>query len=428
MSQQASMRLNLTLNAMVSSKLILKPTQAEVTKEAGKNVLYALGTSSGKTLISIHHYIKHNEGEPLLIVAPPVKILEGGWNREIAFVEQTYNIKIDYTTLSYGKLRQKDVWRDYKGYYVIFDECQAIKNPTSNQGKMARKLIDVSTGWCMLSATPMSNGWGDSINYFIINGFIKNKTQFEREFAVKEIKRRADGGQYPVIKDYIQQDKVKKWFNSFTVERPTDYFHDLPEIQFEEVLLPSSPTYKKIKKDRVLKLDDETILFDTQPKLQAGLRYWTNPKAKLEWLEMLLDGTDENVLIFYHFNRERDDIRNLAEKLGKQVFEVSGQEKSMPSHDTWDDLRDSVTIVQYQAGGSGIELQYNSLCVIYTPTYSYQDYIQALGRAQRVGMKKRLTVYQLKTKGTVEMEVYKALEEKKDFTDQLFNNYMEGET
>ena len=94
------MKLNSSLLETVSSKLILKPTQAEVIKEANKNVLYALGTSSGKTLISLHHYMKHNEGEPLLIVAPPVKILEGGWDREIKFVEERYGITIDYVTLS----------------------------------------------------------------------------------------------------------------------------------------------------------------------------------------------------------------------------------------------------------------------------------------------------------------------------------------
>ncbi|ARQ07319.1 Helicase C-terminal domain-containing protein [Macrococcoides canis] len=427
------MKLNSNLLETVSSKLILKPTQAEVIKEANKNVLYALGTSSGKTLISLHHYMKHNEGEPLLIVAPPVKILEGGWDREIKFVEERYDITIDYVTLSYGKLRQKDVWQEYKNMYVIFDECQAIKNPTSNTGKFARKLIDHSTGWCMLSATPMSNGWGDSMNYFIINGYVKNKTQFERDYAIKEMKRKGNGQQYPVITGYIKQDVLKQWFNSFTVERPTDYFHDLPEIQFEQVHLPMSKTYKTVMKDRVLKTKDdkgneEIILFDTQPKLQAGLRYHTNQAKKLEWLEMLLDGTDENVLVFYHFTKEKDDIKALAEKLGKTIFEVSGQEKSIPDHETWDDLKNSITIVQYQAGGSGIELQYNSLCVIYTPTYSYQDYVQALGRAQRVGMKKRLTVYQLKTKGTVEMNVYQALEDKKDFTEQLFNEFIEGET
>lgn len=424
------MKLNSNLLGRVSSNLILKPTQAEVIKEANKNVLYALGTSSGKTLISLHHYMKHNNGEPLLIVAPPVKILEGGWDREIEFVESRYDITIDYVTLSYGKLRQKDVWKSYKDYYVIFDECQAIKNPTSNTGKYARKLIDHSTGWCMLSATPMSNGWGDSMNYFIINGYVKNKTQFERDFAVKEIKKRGNGQQYPIITGYVRQDLLKQWFNAFTVERPTDYFHDLPEIQFEQVHLPMSKTYKTVMKDRVLELDKEDgstelILYDTQPKLQAGLRYWTNQSKKLEWLEMLLDGTDENVLIFYHFTKERDDIRKLSERLGKTVFEVSGAVKEMPEHETWDSLNNSVTIVQYQAGGSGIELQYNSLCVIYTPTYSYQDYVQALGRAQRVGMKKRLTVYQLKTKGTVEMKVYKALEAKKDFTEKLFESYME---
>ncbi|MCD8896556.1 DEAD/DEAH box helicase [Mammaliicoccus sciuri] len=386
----------------------------------------ALGTSSGKTLLSLHHYLKYNEGEKLLIVAPPAKILEGGWDHEIEFVNTRYNIDIPYEMLSYGKLRQKDVWKQYKDYYVIFDECQGIKNPTSNQGKYARKLIDVSKGWCMLSATPASNGWGDCINYFIINGYVKNKTQFEREFAVKEMKQRKDGKQYPVITGYINEHTLKKWFESFSVSRDTDYFHDLPEMQFEEIKLPKSTEYKKILKDRALiDLDTQTIIqYDTQPRLQAGLRYYGNQQAKLNWLEMLLDGTKENVLIFYHFTKEKDEMVKLAEKLGKTVYEVSGQQKVLPNKKDWDTLQNSVTIVQYQAGGAGIELQYNSLCVMYTPTYSYQDYTQALGRAQRVGMKKRLTVYELKVKGTIDMKVYQALKNKKDFTDDLFSEYV----
>jgi len=79
-----------------------------------------------------------------------------------------------------------------------------------------------------------------------------------------------------------------------------------------------------------------------------------------------------------------------------------------------------VTLVQYQAGSSGIELQYASEVVFYTPTYSYQDYEQSLGRAYRNGQTKKVTVYQFETQRTIESDVWEALANKKDFSTQLY--------
>ena len=79
-----------------------------------------------------------------------------------------------------------------------------------------------------------------------------------------------------------------------------------------------------------------------------------------------------------------------------------------------------MTLVQYQSGSSGIELQYASEVVFYTPTYSYQDYEQSLGRAYRNGQTKKVTVYQFETQHTIESEVWEALANKKDFSTKLY--------
>src|SRR5690625_3151047 len=131
------MTLSRRLRKEVSTNLILKPSQVEVLKESPKNILMNLGTSSGKTLMSLHHFLKWNQGERLLIIAPPSKIFEGGWDDEIKFMEERYSMSIPYEILSYGQLRLKkfkDRIKDYKGYFIIFDECQNIKTPTSNTG------------------------------------------------------------------------------------------------------------------------------------------------------------------------------------------------------------------------------------------------------------------------------------------------------
>ncbi|WP_394290595.1 helicase-related protein [Fusobacterium necrophorum] len=74
-----------------------------------------------------------------------------------------------------------------------------------------------------------------------------------------------------------------------------------------------------------------------------------------------------------------------------------------------------------QAGGAGIELQYNSIVVFFSPTWSYQDYEQAMGRAYRNGQKNKVTVYQFITENTIEEKVYKSLKIKKDFSMHLLN-------
>src|SRR5690625_3440737 len=112
-------------------------------------------------------------------------------------------------------------------------------------------------------------------------------------------------------------------------------------------------------------------------------------------------------------------------KLKKKVYEVSGQKSEMPHVDEWDALKNSITIVQYQAGSAGIELQYANLVIIYTPTYSYQNHVQALGRAYRNGQTKKVTVYEYMAKDTIEEAVYAALDRKEDFTEELFRKVVE---
>ncbi|MEC5422368.1 helicase-related protein [Virgibacillus sp. C22-A2] len=395
---------------------ILYPTQQSVLDGAKSSYLYNLGTSSGKTLISIYHYLKHYQGEPLLIVQPPQKLKTGEWADEIDVVEKAEGITIRYDQLSVGMLAKK--WQEFKGYFVIFDEAHLIKTPTSKRGKAALHLSKVSSDFVLLTATAAAT-WEDTINYFLMFGFYKNKTQFFKEHAIL-------GDMYlgnRVIKkpvDWKEQDDLKRKFNSFSIKKETTYFVDLPDTQIKDVTFKSSREYNTILKDRVLEIDDEMLLFDTQPKLQSALRYYANQKDKLSYTEMLADGTDENILIFYQYTKERDKLLQLLKKLKKKVFEVNGQNFHLPTKEERPDLKNSVTICQYQSGSAAIELQYCNQVIFYTPTYSYIDYTQAMGRAVRHGNKNKVTIYRYQTNKTIETAIYGALKNKRDFTEELF--------
>lgn len=374
--------------------------------QAQKNYLYALDTGTGKTITSIHHYLKYYKGEPLLIVAPPAKLKEGGWDRDIAYICTTYNIKIDYKMLSYGKLAKE--WHKYKGYFVIFDEAHYIKNPTSNRGKAALQLTRQSNGFVLLTATPMSNGWEDSYNYFIMFGCFKNKTQMNREHAIYETQYFGTRS-FKKIVGWRSTELLEALYKTFAVSIDKNDALDLPDLVYKKVTFKSSQEFKQIKRHRVL----GEIAFDTPGKLGAGLRFYANHKDKLDYLKMLMEGTTENIVVFYQFKQELEMIKGITDK---RIYEVNGSNFELPMGK----VKNSVTLVQYQAGSAGIELQYANIVVFYTPTYSYQDYSQALGRAYRNGQTKKVTVYQFETQQTIEQEVWEALDSKKDFSEKRY--------
>lgn len=389
--------------------------QKKVIDKADSSWLFALGTGTGKTILSIHHYLKHYNGESLLIIAPAQKVLEGGWDREVQRVANFYNIQIQYDVMSYGVLAKK--WNLYKGWFVIFDECHYVKNPTSQRGKAALNLTRISTNFSLLSATPSSNGWADTINYMLMFNFYRNKTQFIKEHAIHETKFFGQK-QIKVIADWKDQDKLKMLYQSISTKLSKDDCLDLPPLIFEDVYFKVSKEYEIIRKKRVLETENGPIAYDTVMKLQHGLRFYANQKDKLSYTEMLAESTNENIVIFYYYQQEKDDLVKVLAK-NKKIYEVSGKVNHLPSRDQWDELKNTVTLVQYQAGAAGIELQYCNLVIFYTPTFSFQDYDQALGRAYRNGQTKKVTVYRYITKKSVEEHVYRSLAEKKDFTESL---------
>lgn len=377
-------------------------------------------TGTGKTITSIHHYLKYSKGEPLLIVAPPQKIKEGGWGRDIEFVSNYYGIEIEYHQLSYGMLAKR--WNEFKNYFLIFDEAHYVKNPTSQRGKAALNLTRKSTHFVLLTATPMSNGWEDAYNYMIMFNYFKNKTDMNRQHAIYGNKF-FGSRTIKVIEGWTGEDVLQNYYNSFTVSISKDDALDLPPLVFRDVQLKQSKEYRTILKTRVL----GDVAFDNPSKLTHGLREWANKEEKLDYLMMLLESVSNNIVVFFQYTSEATAIKEEIKKYNakhkkaqKKVFEVSGKASTIPKKDTWSDLKHSITLVQYQAGSAGIELQYANLVVFYTPTYSFQDYSQALGRAYRNGQEKKVTVYRFITKGSIEQSVYEALERKEDFNEKLY--------
>ena len=377
--------------------------QEEYFKHVKPNYIYDMDTGTGKTIMGLEHHQKYFKDKKLIIVAPASKINEGGWQRTI----KEHYPQIDYNTCTYNMLNKK--YKDYKDYFVIFDECHRLKNSTGVWGKAGYNLTKIASGFILLSATPIPNGWEDSINYFKMFGLTKNKTSFIRNNAIVSL----DMGYMEII-GWQNETKLKNMWKSISRRLSKDEAIDLPSLVFKEVHFKASNIYKVIKKDRVY----DTILYDNQMKLRHGLRLNTNLKSKVEYLKEFIENTKDNIIVFYNYDEEIERLRTVVN--GKTIYVCNGKTKNYPKKNEWAGISNTITLANYKSGSEAVEFTYANIIIYFSPTESYTEFYQSYGRCYRNGQKRKVTAYKFITDKTIEEDIYKALNNKQDFNISLW--------
>lgn len=397
--------------------------------------IFAADTGTGKTFMAIAHYDAHSYPEPLLILAPASKASMGDWQREIA---EYYEGRIppEVTVYSYEKFSRnstqkqyretgsRGVWHDWlkdhpRGFAMIADEVHRAKNPQSGMGKVTYEISKSASFFVGLSATPLPNGWIDAVNYFKIFGFVKNLTEFKKRYVREQTFKG-----FPEIIGYNNEYELSGYWNRIAKPLSKQDALDLPPITVVPISLPSGPDYAKVQKER---LSGEKFLDNPSALMHALRRSIIEPK--IVWLNEFLEGASDNVVVFYNYVEERDQMLAMIKKhhKGRKVFRQDGEKHEVPSKDVWGTLRRTITLAQYQSGSTGIELTYAATTVYLSPTYSYSNYEQSIGRTNRNGQTQKMTLYLLCAKTTLERDVWAALREKRDFQEkQWITNQLGG--
>ncbi len=291
------------------------------------------------------------------------------------------------------------------------DEIHYAKAATSQRARAVIRLAN--DAHCVqrigLSATAIPNGYVDLQTYGIIFGWWKNKTAFIKEHVLID---RSRG--FPRIIGYKGEDKLKKLWNTvaFGLDKSHLNLPDLINITTTIQLKPKArDEYRMIRNQR--ELDGE--LLDTPAKLHATLRQYL-ANSRVEALQAILDDTDEHILVFYNYNVERDEILAVAAKNKREVYEQSGHASHLPDGTP---KKPSITLLQYQSGSAGLNLQYAPISVFFSPSYSYMDVEQAKGRNYRGGQTKIVRHYWFKCDRTIDTSVYRCLENKQDFNESM---------
>jgi len=382
--------------------------QEEYLKTLPRNVIMTATLGSGKSAMSLEHAKRYNPGLPIIVVAPASKIRTKDWEREA----KTWGAPL-YIAKSFEMFPKQPMLPPK--YVLIVDEATYIKSATAKRSKAVIRAVQSAAckQFILLSGTPLPKGWQDIQTFGILFNLWRNKTDFFRQHVLTD---RTRG--YPRIVGYRNEEQLKHYWQA--ISKGLDHILDLPpkhDINVDiELTQGQLRFYREVKTTRVT---PEGELLDMPSKLHAYLRQSLS-HYRQDALRNILDDTLDHVIVFYNYNVERDAILEvLKDYSDRTVFEQSGHASNLPNRNNWETMAPSVTIAQYQSASTGIELTYAHITVYYSPTYSYADFAQSLGRTYRTGQKYTTLYYFFKCKYTIDTQVYKCLANRQNFQDNL---------
>ena len=306
-------------------------------------------------------------------------------------------------------------------FTLMLDESSMIQNETAKRTKFIMKLNFKNL--ILLSGTPTSGKYENLWSQLHLLGWNISKDLYWRQYIDTEV---IDNQGFPikVVTGYKNVDRLKQKMRDYGCRfLKTDEVFDLPDQIWNTVKVPASKEYWKFKKDRIIvvetldmyrELIGDTTLTDMLYQRMLCGSYNSN---KLEALKDLLISTEDRVIVFYNFNDELKAIEDLCTELDKPVSIVNGQTKDLSMYDEYNN---TVTLIQYQAGSMGLNLQKANKIIYFTPTLSSELFEQSKKRIHRIGQDQTCFYYKLVCTGSIEEKIYETLDMRKDFTDELF--------
>lgn len=319
------------------------------------------------------------------------------------------------------------VWRrpellELKDFTLMLDESSCIKNEKSNRTKFILKLKPSNV--ILLSGTPTGGKYEELYSQCKLLGWKINKKAFWDTYIVTR-KMDINGFSIPIVVGYKNVDRLKAKLREYgAVFMKTEEVLDLPEQLDNVIKVESTKEYNKFVKNRLIKIDGKELVGDTSlTKLlyqrQLASQYNSN---KTTMLRDLLESTNDRVIVFYNFNEELEKIEDMCIRMERPVSVVNGQRKDLKCYEK---DQDSVTLIQYQAGAMGLNLQKANKIIYFSLPLSSELFEQSKKRIHRIGQKNSCFYYYLITERSIEEKIYEVLGQRRDFTNKLFEELEE---
>jgi len=329
---------------------------------------------------------------------------------------------------------------DYVFRYIVADEAQYIKN-NNTQNSKAIKRIKAKTKYA-LTGTPMENSLSElwSIFDFIMPGYLFTYKKFKNNYEI------------PIAREHDEEvlKKLKMLIEPFVLRRTKkEVLKELPdkttivlnnEMQEEQEKIYLS--YLASARDELEEEIEDKGFEQSRIKILALLTrlrqicchpslFISNYKdgsGKLnQCIELVKDGiqSGHKILLFSGYTSMFEIIEQALKKEGISYLKLTGKTSVKDRFELIEQFNNDenikVFLISLKAGGTGINLTSADMVIHYDPWWNLSVENQATDRTHRIGQTKKVQVYKLITKNSIEEKIYDLQQRKKELIDNMLS-------
>ncbi|NQU87192.1 MAG: DEAD/DEAH box helicase [Mariniphaga sp.] len=392
------------------------------------------------SIIVLPTSLVHNWENEIYKFAPSLKVSKYIGSQRKKSINLNEAIKFyDVILTTYGTVRNDiDILSEIEFFYVIADESQYIKNPTS---KIYKSIVKLKCRYrLVLTGTPIENSLLDlwsQIN-FLNNGMLGNQAYFKR-FFVTPIEKKND-------KDV--HEKLQLMIRPFILRRKKEEVaSDLPPLMEQTRYCNMEKKQRKIyekKKSEIRNSILENIEVQGIEKssivvLQGltKLRQLANHPSMLDFqksdsgkfneifrsLENLM-AEKHKVLIFSSFVKHLELLKEKIESKGWEYSVLTGKTTNREKviNEFQKNENNRIFLISLKAGGVGLNLVEADYVFIIDPWWNPASEIQAISRAHRIGQDKNVFVFRFITEDSIEQKIQQLQMKKTSLAEKFINS------
>ena len=392
---------------------------------------------SGTSLLVMPTSLTYNWEMEAAKFTPQLKILNYTGtlrNKDIARFE-----KYDVVITSYG-ITRLDIESLQKFFfnYIILDESQVIKNPSSNIAKAVLQLR--SRHKLTLTGTPLENSTLDlwSQMTFINPGLLGGQTFFKNEYQIP-IEKRGDEAKGKKLNSIIKPFVLRRLKSQVATDLP----EKVENIHYTNMTAEQEEKYEEAKsyfRHKILDQIDKDGINNTRFMILEGLTKlrqlsnhprmvdsaYTGSSGKMEDLSHMLENAlleGHKLLVFSQFVKHLEIVKEFLndKKIPFAYLDGSTTDRRDQVEKFNNEPNLKVFLISIKAGGLGLNLTEADYVFILDPWWNPAVEAQAVDRAHRIGQKKKVFTYKFITRNTVEEKILQLQQRKLKLSTDLIS-------
>ena len=343
----------------------------------------------------------------------------------------------DLILTSYGVVRMDIDWlRNYRFDYVILDESQAIKNPTSNISQSVKTLN--SRNRLILTGTPLENSTMDLWSQFtFINPGLLGSQSFFRDSYQIPIEKQQNEAVSMRLHARVKPFMLRRHKSQVATELP----EKIETVQYCDMSPEQEKIYEETKaeyRNLLLEQIESKGMNRSQMMVLQGLsklrQLANNPlmvdpdfvgeSGKDADVIHKLNNTIENgskVLVFSQYVKHLTIFKGYLEMNDIPFAYLDGSTKNREEqvNKFQNEPEIKVFLISLKAGGVGLNLTAAEYVFLLDPWWNPAIEAQAVDRAHRIGQKKTVFTYRFISRNTVEEKILTLQNAKKRLFQEL---------